>query len=128
MSLLKQFIQEVYVFNYWMRRPRNSIPPDLSNPLEQDRSNRYQDAVLDFGDRVKQLEQAISNANSMQELHLNLHSFDVDPLDLVADPSVFDTDDYVLIKNSMLVGLDRWHKKMLDSTKQDYDVFTLDRI
>ena len=102
-------------WNYWVRRPRNSMMPDVSDELRDQRVGRFNDVAQSFKAQVDALEHAVIVATTMDELEDALAATNVDAYDIVADESQFEdavrAGDVEGAKRQLRVGIKGWARE-----------------
>lgn len=134
MSLLREFIQlflekgshppgRDIPFNYWVRRPRNTLIRDLGDDIEQNRSDIFDEVSGSFDEVVKNLRHKISISNSITDLEDKLLKKGIDAWEIVVDVTQFqsalDNNDLPEVKRQITQGLDKWAQEAVKNAEHD---------
>lgn len=123
MRVLKNFIKEELVWNYWLRRPRNNIIRNVGSELEGERKRIFDDAVSGFEKFIADVKHSINIASSIHDLEDRLISFGIDAYDVAQDVTVFEdsvnNNDLPNVKLQLVNGIDSWKNKMVKNSRRD---------
>ena len=148
MRTLRKFIREELgnerVPSSWLRRSKGakrvgrvpatvsaSPPPmstpiqpfDLSDQLEDQRQGAYNSMKDDFNASTDQLGHTLEVASSIDDMLDAVDEANIDPADIVADPTDFNSaiekGDMERVRQMLLVGLGKWADWKLKTSEQD---------
>lgn len=122
-NILRQFIKEELVWNYWVRRPRNSLVRDVGAEIADKRRLEFDPAAQDFLEGVKELAHDIKQANTLDELEDIVFGWGVSAEEVIADYTEFEryleAGDVENIKRMLLQSVEHWKREMVGGAVQN---------
>lgn len=116
-GLLRKFIKEELAWNYWVRRPRNSLVRDVGSEIADKRRVEFDPAAQDFLQGAKELSYDIEQANSIDELEDIVFGWGVSADEVIADYTEFEryieSGDIKNVKRMLLQGVEHWKRQMI---------------
>lgn len=134
MQLLQNFISlllnEDRAFTYWLRRPRASAIPDVSDEIEQQRRAAFESTKDDVSVDLGRLKHTLASSTSIKQLIAAIEDMGESAIDVALDPTLFaqavkkgDIDE---VRRLLIAGLEKWKDEMLKWSEQnDYDTSSL---
>lgn len=129
MSVLKRFIHEELTYNYWLKRPIDSMP-DVADSIADTRADVFASVSDDFEELVTKLRHDIETARDIGSMEDVLERAGFDAYDIVADVTLFDRaaeiDDIETVRREILKGVEREAGERLRGAEDDgHDTSTL---
>lgn len=116
MKILREFIREELTWNYWMRRPRNNLIPDVSDELEDRREKSYPSASKDLQGDIHRLKQSLASAIDIDGMMHAIADFGEEAKEMADDPAALSrairNNDIEEARRQFISGVERWEIEM----------------
>lgn len=131
MKLLRQYIREELITNFWLRRQKGSAMPALGDQIKKQREEVFDSASDDLETKIENLKHAIEVSNTIDEIIKAVKTASVAKIsELALDPSLLSIaikdKNLDQVKRLLLDGIKRWKDETLKWSKaDDLDTTTL---
>ena len=140
MKVLRKFIRETLQehvpagrdipFNYWVRRPRNTLVKGLGDDIEDVRRSVFEPVADSFEEEVGHIKNSVWSAASVNSLLDRIARKGLDVEEIVVDITEFqtavDNDDLPEVKRQVMQGLGKWSQEAIKGAEQsDYNISML---